>query len=108
MAQAKQANQIEGITLLGGEPLAHAAGATLLARAAHDPDLSVMLFPGYTLDDARRLPDSAVPDVLAGGVPGWMAEDGCGYVDDFTQVEERLTFALPQELRRDLRAAGRR
>src|SRR5262249_44060 len=27
---------IEGITLLGGEPLAHAAGAVALARAAHD------------------------------------------------------------------------
>src|SRR5438270_9180578 len=32
-AKAKQV--IEGITLLGGEPFAHAAGAALLAEAAH-------------------------------------------------------------------------
>ena len=29
-------HQIEGITLLGGEPLAHAAAGTVLGRAAHD------------------------------------------------------------------------
>src|SRR3954452_10841930 len=35
---------IEGITLLGGEPLAHAAGAAALAMAARDRGLSVMVF----------------------------------------------------------------
>jgi anaerobic ribonucleoside-triphosphate reductase activating protein len=55
---------IEGITLLGGEPLAHAAGATLLAREVRGRGLSVMVFSGYTLEEARRLPDPGVADLL--------------------------------------------
>src|SRR5690349_11345962 len=39
---------IEGITLLGGEPLAHAAGGAALARGVRDLGLSVMVFSGYT------------------------------------------------------------
>src|SRR5437588_1148928 len=31
---------VEGVTLLGGEPLAHAAGAVVLARALRDRELS--------------------------------------------------------------------
>src|SRR5438045_8319262 len=45
VAQIKSAQRtcnIEGITLLGGEPLAHAAGAAALARAAQALGLSVM------------------------------------------------------------------
>ncbi|HTK73775.1 MAG TPA: 4Fe-4S single cluster domain-containing protein [Gemmataceae bacterium] len=56
---------IEGITLLGGEPLAHAAGAAALARDARALGLSVMVFTGYTLDEARALPDPAVAELLA-------------------------------------------
>jgi anaerobic ribonucleoside-triphosphate reductase activating protein len=56
---------IEGITLLGGEPLAHAAGAAALARDARALGLSVMVFTGYRLDEARALPDPAVAELLA-------------------------------------------
>src|SRR3989442_8475128 len=35
-------HQIEGITLLGGEPLAHAVGGAALAHGAHALGLSVM------------------------------------------------------------------
>ncbi len=59
MAEAARLHRIEGITLLGGEPLAHAAGGAALARAAHGLGLSVMVFTGYTLEDARRMPDAA-------------------------------------------------
>jgi anaerobic ribonucleoside-triphosphate reductase activating protein len=52
---------IEGITLLGGEPLAHAAGAAALAIAARQRRLSVMVFTGYTLEQARTMG----PDVEA-------------------------------------------
>src|SRR5262245_32628665 len=43
------ANQqgIEGITLLGGEPLAHATGAAALAQSVRERGLSVMIFSGY-------------------------------------------------------------
>jgi anaerobic ribonucleoside-triphosphate reductase activating protein len=56
---------VEGITLLGGEPLAHAAGAAALARAVRGRGLSVMVFSGYTLEEARRLPDPAAAELLA-------------------------------------------
>jgi anaerobic ribonucleoside-triphosphate reductase activating protein len=62
---AAAAHALEGITLLGGEPLAHAAGAATLARAAHGLGLSVMVFSGFTLEEARRLPNPAVAELLA-------------------------------------------
>jgi 4-hydroxy-3-methylbut-2-en-1-yl diphosphate reductase len=36
-------------------------------------------------------------------VLAWLAERGYGDVEQVTSAEERLTFALPHELRRDLR-----
>lgn len=56
---------IEGITLLGGEPLAHAAASAALARAAHERGLSVMVFSGYTLEEVRAKDDPDVDEVLA-------------------------------------------
>ena len=63
--EAARTQGVEGITLLGGEPLAHAAGAAALARAVRTRGLTVMVFSGYTLAEARRLPDPAVADLLA-------------------------------------------
>lgn len=65
MEEAASADGIEGITLLGGEPLAHAAGAAELARSVRARGLTVMVFSGYTLEQARELPDPAVADLLA-------------------------------------------
>jgi anaerobic ribonucleoside-triphosphate reductase activating protein len=62
---ATAAHDLEGLTLLGGEPLAHAAGAAALARGAHALGLTVMVFSGYTVEGARALPDPAVRDLLA-------------------------------------------
>ena len=62
---AVRSHSVEGVTLLGGEPLAHAAGAVVLARELSPRGLSVMIFSGYTLDEARRLPDPAVHELLA-------------------------------------------
>jgi anaerobic ribonucleoside-triphosphate reductase activating protein len=56
---------IEGITLLGGEPLAHAAGSAGLAAAARERGLSVMVFSGFTLEEIRAKNDPAVEAVLA-------------------------------------------
>lgn len=63
--QSKAETGIEGITLLGGEPFAHAAPAAALARAAHDRDLGVMVFTGFTLEDLRANPDPSVAALLA-------------------------------------------
>jgi anaerobic ribonucleoside-triphosphate reductase activating protein len=65
MTRARAADGVEGITLLGGEPFAHAAGAAALARAASDLGLSVMVFSGYTIEQLRELPDPAAAELLA-------------------------------------------
>src|SRR6059036_1321098 len=54
---AQRIHGIEGITLLGGEPLAHAVGAAALARETRGLGLTIMVFTGYTLEQARSLPD---------------------------------------------------
>jgi anaerobic ribonucleoside-triphosphate reductase activating protein len=55
---------LEGITLLGGEPFAHADAAGLLAEAAHRLGLSVMIFSGYTLEALRTNGDPSVAQLL--------------------------------------------
>lgn len=52
---------IEGITLLGGEPTAHAGAALALANVARERGLSVMLFSGYTIEELQVRGD---PDVI--------------------------------------------
>ncbi len=49
VAREAAAAGVEGITLLGGEPFAQAAGCAELASLCHEADLSVMVFTGYTL-----------------------------------------------------------
>jgi anaerobic ribonucleoside-triphosphate reductase activating protein len=63
--EAAQRDAIEGITLLGGEPLAHAAGAAALAEEVRQRGMSVMVFTGYTLAEARALPDPHVAALLS-------------------------------------------
>jgi anaerobic ribonucleoside-triphosphate reductase activating protein len=60
-----RSSNVEGITLLGGEPLAHAADGAALARAVRDLGLSVMVFSGYALEEARQLADAAVAELLS-------------------------------------------
>ena len=48
---------------------------------------------------------ASVPEVLVREVATWLAERGYGDLQEVSHTEERLTFALPQELRRDLREA---
>lgn len=62
---SQEQHGIEGVTFLGGEPLAHVTGAAALARQARQLGLSVMVFSGYTLAEARQLPDAAVHELLA-------------------------------------------
>jgi anaerobic ribonucleoside-triphosphate reductase activating protein len=65
MDQSRDRQGVEGISLLGGEPLAHAEAAAAIARAAWNSGLSVMIYTGYTLEEARALPDPAVGEALA-------------------------------------------
>jgi anaerobic ribonucleoside-triphosphate reductase activating protein len=63
--ESVRTHEIEGITLLGGEPLAHATGAAALAQAMRARELSVMIFSGYLLEEARQLSDPAIAELLA-------------------------------------------
>jgi anaerobic ribonucleoside-triphosphate reductase activating protein len=62
---AKQQHGIEGITLLGGEPMAHAEVAAPLAETVREIGLSVMIFTGFTLEELRANPAAAVQALLA-------------------------------------------
>lgn len=64
LTNAKMHHALEGVTLLGGEPFAHAVGAAALAKAAHALDLSVMVFTGHMLDELRDAIDPAVHRLL--------------------------------------------
>jgi 4-hydroxy-3-methylbut-2-enyl diphosphate reductase len=49
---------------------------------------------------------ASVPEELIHGVLAWLAARGWGDVEEVLSAEEHLVFALPPELRRDLKAAG--
>jgi 4-hydroxy-3-methylbut-2-enyl diphosphate reductase len=71
----------------------------------------------YLVDDVSHIDESwldgvgtvgvtsgaSVPETLVAEVLAWLAERGYGDVENVVSAEERLTFALPHELRRDLR-----
>lgn len=48
---------------------------------------------------------ASVPEELVNGVLDWLDRRGFGDVEVVSAAEERLTFALPPELRKDIRAA---
>ncbi|MCU0265315.1 MAG: 4-hydroxy-3-methylbut-2-enyl diphosphate reductase [Actinomycetia bacterium] len=50
---------------------------------------------------------ASVPEILVREVLDWLADVGFTDVEEVEAAEEHLLFALPPELRRDLRAAGR-
>jgi 4-hydroxy-3-methylbut-2-enyl diphosphate reductase len=51
---------------------------------------------------------ASVPEILVRGVLEWLAERGFGVVQEVVSAEESLLFALPQELRRDMKAKAAR
>lgn len=49
---------------------------------------------------------ASVPEILVKDLLDWLAERGYGEVETVNAIEESLLFALPPELRKDLKAAG--
>ena len=45
---------------------------------------------------------ASVPEILVGDVLHWLAERGWGEVEEITTADEKLTFSLPRELKRDM------
>lgn len=62
---AARRQDIEGITLLGGEPFAHAGPLASLARNVREQGLSVMIFSGFTLQQLQAQSDAGVAELLA-------------------------------------------
>ena len=56
---AKAEHGIEGISILGGEPLEQIEGVTALAHGARRRGLGVLLFSGYQLQEAKHRPGFA-------------------------------------------------
>ena len=50
---------------------------------------------------------ASVPEILVRQVVQWLAEHGFGDLQEVNHTEERLVFALPQELRRELKLAAK-
>lgn len=48
---------------------------------------------------------ASVPELLVDDVLAWLAERGFGEIEEVTTADEHLMFALPPELRRDMKAA---
>ena len=50
---------------------------------------------------------ASVPEILVKDLLAWLAERGFSEVETVTATEEHLLFAIPPELRKDLKAAGK-
>ena len=77
------------------------------AAAAYRVDYARELEPGW-FDDATVVgvtSGASVPEILVNEVLDWLAQAGFGDVDEVETAEETLVFALPPELRRDIKAA---
>ncbi|MFS8479832.1 MAG: 4-hydroxy-3-methylbut-2-enyl diphosphate reductase [Micromonosporaceae bacterium] len=80
------------------------------ARASYLVDFAHQISEDWLADattvgvtSGASVPDELVMDVLA-----WLAERGFTDVTEVTTANERLTFSLPQELKRDMKAAAAR
>ncbi|MDX6216922.1 MAG: 4-hydroxy-3-methylbut-2-en-yl diphosphate reductase, partial [Frankiales bacterium] len=79
------------------------------AKAAYLVDAAAEIDPGW-LDGVATVgvtSGASVPEDLVDGVLELLARHGFATVQTVSPVEENLVFALPPELRRDLKAAGR-
>jgi 4-hydroxy-3-methylbut-2-enyl diphosphate reductase len=77
------------------------------ARASYLIDFASEIDPAW-LDGASTVgvtSGASVPEDLVSEVLSLLAEHGFGSVEEVVTADERLVFSLPQELKRDMRAA---
>jgi 4-hydroxy-3-methylbut-2-en-1-yl diphosphate reductase len=77
----------------------HGADASYLVDYAEEIDLAWL--EGVTTVGVTS--GASVPEELVAGVLALLAEHGFDTVEEVESVHERMIFALPHELRRDLR-----
>jgi anaerobic ribonucleoside-triphosphate reductase activating protein len=62
---ARETDDITGVTVIGGEPMAQPGPLRAFLAGCHDLGLGTMVFTGYTLDQIKRSPEKlAVLDSL--------------------------------------------
>jgi 4-hydroxy-3-methylbut-2-en-1-yl diphosphate reductase len=76
------------------------------AQASYRVDNASELRPEWFADanTVGLTSGASVPEDLVQGVLAWLADQGIAEVETITVVEERLVFALPPELRRDIKS----
>ena len=82
------------------------AGSTSAYRVDSASELDPAWFTDAT--SVGLTSGASVPELLVDEVLDWLAEQGFADVEEVTTAEETLVFALPPELRRDLKAAQQR
>ncbi len=80
------------------------AGASAAYRVDYAEELDDAWFEGTSVVGLSS--GASVPEILVDDVLSWLRERGYGTVEEVFTAEETLIFALPPELRRDLKAAG--
>ena len=80
------------------------AGADAAVRVDGSAELDDAALEGVSVVGLTS--GASVPEELVNEVLEWLAERGFGNVEVVSSAEESLTFSLPKELRRDLKAAG--
>ena len=78
------------------------AGAKAAYRVDSADELDEAWFDGC--ETVGLTSGASVPEILVDDVLTWMRERGCGKVEEVHTAEETLMFALPPELRRDIKA----
>lgn len=81
------------------------AGAGAAYRVDHADEIQEGWVEGATTIGVTS--GASVPEILVDGVLEWLAARDFKDVKEVSAAEEKLVFALPQELRRDLKAAGK-
>ena len=108
----KEMSKEAQVVLVVGSP--NSSNSVRLVEVALESGASA----AYLIDDASHVDETwlegvesvgvtsgaSVPDELVQNLLAWLAERGYGEVETVDTAEETLTFALPQELRRDMRA----
>jgi 4-hydroxy-3-methylbut-2-enyl diphosphate reductase len=105
------APQVDLFLVVGSANSSNSVRMVEVAKAAGSP-------AGYLVENAAAVDPSwlvgvetvglssgaSVPEILVRGVLELLAERGYGEVEEVTHTEERLVFALPRELRQELKA----
>ena len=74
------------------------------ARAAYLVDNAAGIDPAWLegVGTVGLCSGASVPEILVGDVLHWLADRGYAEVEEITTANEKLTFSLPRELKRDM------